>query len=187
MPVLLLALALVAVVAVPVSAQPAGGPGWIVPPTRQAMRPAALTPGPRVAFSHPAIADLLERVSARSPFLRRQLARLAREPRLTMSIDVGHRDRRTRTRAATRIDDGRNGTVHAAVSLGVEVNIPELLGHEFEHILERLDGVRVSQRSRLGDAGVRPSNVHAFETTRAQLAGRIVAAEYAGRSLEVQP
>lgn len=187
MPATLLALVLVAVVAIPVSAQPVGGPGWIVPPTRQAMRPAALTSGPRVAFSHPAIADLLVRVSARSPFLRRQLARLAREPRLELSIGLSHRDRMARIRAVTHIEDGADGTVRASVTLGIEVDTPELLGHEFEHILERLDGVRVHQRRRLGDAGVRPSNVHAFETVRAQLAGRIVAAEYAGRRLEVQP
>lgn len=187
MPVPLLALVLVALVAVPVSAQPAGGPGWIVPPTRQAMRPAALTSGPRVAFSHPAIANLLERVSARSPFLRRQLARLAHDPRLTLSIGLSHRDRMGRIRALTHIEDGEDGTVRASVTLGIEVDTPELIGHEFEHILERLDGVRVSQRSRQGDAGVRPSDVHAFETARAQLAGRIVAAEYAGRGQEVQP
>jgi hypothetical protein len=45
-----------------------------------------------------------------------------------------------------------------------------------EHILERLDGVRVAHRHALGDASVRRAS-GAFETARAVLVGRMVAAE----------
>lgn len=52
----------------------------------------------------------------------------------------------------------------------------ELVSHEFEHILEQLDGLNLRMLSRVRGSGVRES-FDVYETTRAQRAGRIVAAE----------
>jgi hypothetical protein len=55
--------------------------------------------------------------------------------------------------------------------------IAELVGHEFEHILEQLDGLNLRMLAHVRGSGVRESSFDVYETTRAQRAGRIVAAE----------
>jgi hypothetical protein len=55
--------------------------------------------------------------------------------------------------------------------------IAELVGHEFEHILEQLDGLNLRMLSHVRGSGVRESSFDVYETTRAQRIGRIVAAE----------
>ncbi len=51
----------------------------------------------------------------------------------------------------------------------------ELLGHEFEHLIEQLDGVDLSAMARGGEA--RRLTDGAFETERAIAAGQQVAGE----------
>lgn len=55
--------------------------------------------------------------------------------------------------------------------------IAEMVGHEFEHILEQLDGLNLRMLAHVRDSGVRESSFDVYETTRAQRVGRIVAAE----------
>jgi|KBSSwiStaDraftv2_1062776.scaffolds.fasta_scaffold616900_2 hypothetical protein len=57
------------------------------------------------------------------------------------------------------------------------IAIAELVGHEFEHILEQLDGLNLRMLSNVRGSGVRESSFDVYETTRAQRVGRIVAAE----------
>ena len=58
--------------------------------------------------------------------------------------------------------------------------IAELVGHEFEHIVEQLDGLNLRMLSHVPGSGVRESSFDVYETTRAQRVGRIVAAELSG-------
>lgn len=55
--------------------------------------------------------------------------------------------------------------------------IAELAGHEFEHILEQLDGLNLRMLAHVRGSGVRESSFDVYETTRAQRAGQTVAAE----------
>ena len=56
----------------------------------------------------------------------------------------------------------------------------ELIAHEFEHIIEQLDGVDLAIMSRLRSTGVkRVGEVDAFETRRAIVTGLRVARESA--------
>jgi hypothetical protein len=55
--------------------------------------------------------------------------------------------------------------------------IAEIVGHEFEHILEQMEGLNLRMLSRVRGSGVRESAFEVYETARAQRAGRIVAAE----------
>jgi hypothetical protein len=55
--------------------------------------------------------------------------------------------------------------------------IAEIVGHEFEHILEQMEGLNLRILSRVRGSGVRESAFDVYETARAQRAGRIVAAE----------
>ena len=56
-------------------------------------------------------------------------------------------------------------------SLGTELEYAELLGHEFEHILEQIDLVDLEAQA---EQGARPGRVEdgAYETERARLARR---------------
>jgi hypothetical protein len=72
-------------------------------------------------------------------------------------------------RAQTTIHRFRSGTIRADVVILFGENYRELLGHEFEHILEQLDGVDLRHEAAEGRAWVLPSG--AFETRRAWVAG----------------
>jgi hypothetical protein len=68
--------------------------------------------------------------------------------------------------------------------LSAEVHLPpagtrmaELVGHEFEHIVEQLDGLNLRVLARIRDSGVHESSFDVFESARAQRAGRVVASE----------
>jgi hypothetical protein len=68
--------------------------------------------------------------------------------------------------------------------LSAEVHLPpagtkmaELVGHEFEHIIEQLDGLNLRVLARIRDSGVHESSFDVFESARAQHAGRVVASE----------
>jgi hypothetical protein len=53
----------------------------------------------------------------------------------------------------------------------------ELLGHEFEHIVEQVEGINLRVLSRQRGSGVREVERELFETDRAQQAGRNIAEE----------
>ena len=55
-----------------------------------------------------------------------------------------------------------------------------MLAHEFEHVLEQIEGLNLRTLSRVKGSGVREVENAVFETERAQAAGEAVAAE-AGR------
>ena len=52
-----------------------------------------------------------------------------------------------------------------------------MLAHEFEHILEQIEGLDLPTLSRVKGSGVREVEYAVFETERAQAAGEAVAAE----------
>lgn len=164
----------------PASAQPADLTTWVIAPRVQTPTTIAFDANPRLTLRHPGLRALLEDVSRRSPFLDRQLARLTSDKRLTLSIDIVPASNLRHVRAMTRLLSAGH-RIHADVVVSVEVDIAELLGHEFEHVLERLDGVQLQQRYARGDTSTHRGASNAFETNRAVLAGRVVAAEYAGR------
>lgn len=170
----------------PAGAQPTSAGPWLVAPARVADR-LDLASSARVSYAHPGLAPLLEDVARRSPFFRRQLARLMADERVLLSLKVVNRRTLSGARAVTQIERLEGGRLHADINIGLDIDVAELLGHEFEHVIERLDGVDVRRALDRGDAAVHHSATHAYETRRAQLAGRIVSAEHAGRQMGRQP
>lgn len=121
--------------------------------------------------------SLVDAMLARSPTFRRQCARIAAAPYLSVIIrsdpPVG-----TRVRALTEIQRLSGGRVEAFVKVGHSAATGELIAHEIEHILEQLDGVDLRVKSRLRGSGVRRlAELEAYETTRAIVTGRRVARE----------
>ena len=120
---------------------------------------------------------LVDAMLTRSPTFRRQCARLAAAPSLSVVIrsesPVG-----TRARAMTEIQRLSGGRLVAYVRVGLSAATGELIAHEIEHVLEQLDGVDLPVKSRLRGSGVkRLSELEAYETTRAIVTGQRVARE----------
>jgi hypothetical protein len=72
-------------------------------------------------------------------------------------------------RAQTAIHRFPSGAILAEVDVLFGENYRELLAHEFEHILEQIEGVDLRQEAAEGRAWLLPGG--AFETRRAYLAG----------------
>lgn len=124
------------------------------------------------------IEEPLQRIYERAPSFRAQCARIAAAKglRVTVRIDPSVP---SRCRAFTRLR--RSGEkMFADVHLRPSSDHAEMLAHEFEHILEQIEGLDLHTLSRVKGSGVREIEYAVFETDRAQAAGESVAAE-AGR------
>jgi len=93
---------------------------------------------------------------------RAQCERLARTPRVHVTIAA---TLNLSSRAQTVIRRLASGAISADVVLLFGENYRELLAHEFEHILEQLDGVDLRQEAAEGRAWLLSGGV--FETRRA--------------------
>jgi hypothetical protein len=112
-----------------------------------------------------------------SPTFRRQYSRIARTLDLRVEIRPSLLGGRPADGALTRIVR-RAAQIEASVQLGTAGDPVLLIAHEFEHILEQLDGVDLPSMALRHATGVRqvPGSGH-FETDRAIAAGRQVSAE----------
>ena len=113
----------------------------------------------------------------RSLTFRRQWQRLLQGQQLVIRIQLVHSSPVVGTHAVTKVTALPNGSLVADVSIPGGARVAEVLGHEVEHVLERLDGARVSALHALGDQSVRRTS-GTFETERAILVGRLVSDEY---------
>jgi hypothetical protein len=135
------------------------------------LRPATLRRNLHVADN---LADVVERMWERSPTFRRQCARLANAP-LSVTLRMGLRRGSERARAHTLVTREAGKRTVADITIDINYQKVELIGHELEHLIEQLDGVDLAAQvvrrvARRTDAG------H-YETQRAIQVGRRVAKE----------
>jgi hypothetical protein len=172
--------ALVSVMAASPPPEPAGG--WRSPAARCEAMAASLDIAPAL---RPVVADLCHR----APTFRRQIARLAAQPDLTLTVRPVAFASTVRWRAQTTIErvEGRVRLADVRVQPGDARLLAELIAHEFEHVLEQLDGVDLGRW--IGRAGVRRVGADErgspIETERAQQVGRLVAGEYRSAPAEL--
>jgi hypothetical protein len=120
------------------------------------------------------IDDLLQR----SPAFRRQWQRLLCVARLSVRIELVHAQRVLDAHAATSVSTLPDGSRLAVVAIPGGPRLAELVAHEVEHILERIDGARVASQHASGDSSVRRAGTTGtFETARAVFVGQMVAKE----------
>lgn len=67
--------------------------------------------------------------------------------------------------------------IRADVYLPPSSDHSELLAHEFEHVLEQIEGLNVRRLAKVRGSGVRTVEGEWFESDRAQTAGRVVTTE----------
>ena len=130
--------------------------------------------GPPSNLHGGAYQQLIEQMWRDSPTFRDQCDRLAGEPQLRVVIRGESRPTTTGARADSAISTLKNGKVSRAdVVLRSPADSIELIAHEIEHVIERMEGVRLRDQGCTGTSG-RPD---AYESCRAVDAGRRVARE----------
>lgn len=120
---------------------------------------------------------VIESMLQASPTFRRQCARLAAESRLTIEVALVAVEPSRTSRATTQFAVGVGGLLVARIMIGPAGPVDELLAHEFEHVLEQLDGVDLESLARRQATGVSVVDGSRFETVRAATVGRQVAEE----------
>jgi hypothetical protein len=124
----------------------------------------------------PDLAPMVEEIYRRSPTFKAQCALIGGAERLHVSIQLD-----TTTRSSCRaftVITRRGRMIRAEVHLPPSgVLFGELIGHEFEHILEQLEGLHLPELAQLRGSGVHEVERNLFETERAERTGRVVAEE----------
>jgi hypothetical protein len=108
-----------------------------------------------------------------SPTFRAQCQRIAAARTLRVDLEVVQT--LGAPRAETTIVRYEAGAVRACVRIAFGQDYRELIAHEFEHVIEQLDGVDL--RSEAGHGRAWLLDAHVFETRRASDAGRRVRRE----------
>lgn len=122
--------------------------------------------------------SMLESMLRRSPTFRRQCLRIAAERSLTVRIEIAPAASGYDARATTRITRNDQNQLTAMVQIKFK-DIEELIAHEFEHIIEQLDGVDLAAHAARRQTGVKQvgRGPNVFETIRAKRAGEKVLSE----------
>lgn len=122
---------------------------------------------------------LLESMLRQSPTFRRQCARLAADPKLTVRLNLAAPSRGDSMRATTHVTRQQDGQMVAVIQIEPTHDQVELIAHEFEHVIEQLDGVDLRTHANRSGSGVRmmSGTPRIFETKRAIRVGRKVTLE----------
>jgi hypothetical protein len=115
----------------------------------------------------------LQRMLKTSPTFRRQCRRIADAPHVYVRVRLDWRIDPHLYRARSTIHRSQVGPLIALVDIGVHGNTVELIAHEFEHLVEQIEGVRLTELSEHTACAWR-SHAEMFETARAIRAGRTV-------------
>ncbi len=134
---------------------------------------------PTKIWVQPMLRELVSQMWRTSPTFRRQALRVQETPAIQVQLRLDpaladHRDHR----AICELRMYTGGAIIARLAIA-PVRMPELIGHEMEHVIERLDGIRVERESREHKTGfyVIDSYRGSYETDRAIRVGRQVMAE----------
>ena len=109
----------------------------------------------------------------RSPTFRSQCRRIAEAPNLSVRVRLDMAIIGRIYRAVTSICRQPSGAIVAAIDIAPFGDPAEWLAHEFEHVIEQLDGVNLRELERRRQ-GAWQSGPQLFETERAVRVGRRV-------------
>ena len=116
----------------------------------------------------------------RSPIFRGQCERIAAARFLTVKLQyLLHSAHQLRSyRALTTYKRNADGTAEAFVRVGTNGPLPELIGHELEHVLEQLEGLPLRRLAAYANTNVSRTDDDVYETERARVTGRQVFDEW---------
>ena len=142
----------------------------------QEIEPACTTLPHSIRISNtlqPVVAELLRK----SGTFRRQCARIAATRKVRIDVIANGAPRAIAVRARATISRYSYGLVKVVIEFPAAADYFELLPHEFEHVLEQMEGLDLPALARAGDRRVVEVEEGTFETTRAREAGLAAAAE----------
>jgi hypothetical protein len=116
----------------------------------------------------------IEAMLQRSPTFRAQYRRIAETGSVIVGVQVDARLCGTSFRARTTLRRYSSGLIVVAVSIGPGARPAEWIAHEFEHIIEQIDGRHLTHLARNHAHDVWFSGSDVIETDRAIRAGRTV-------------
>ncbi len=119
----------------------------------------------------------LEAMLEMSPTFRQQYERVMATPKLilTARVDPTFPNRTFRARSSMRRYD--SGLLMVLIDIGPGLSPVEWIAHEFEHVLEQLEGVPLIELAEHRRQGAFFSGGGMVETARAMRAGRVVVGE----------
>lgn len=120
---------------------------------------------------------IVEKAIAQAPTIRRQCATIAAAPHVRVVVRLQLGRLLGGARAQATITRYEHGALFAEIHIPVCVNQIEMLAHELEHVIEQIEGVNLAQRVEVRGSGVSRMADGAFETKRAEAAGRAAADE----------
>jgi len=134
----------------------------------------AITLPPNIVMA-PEYDELVDAMLRLSPTFRAQCSRIARASGLRVTV---RRSLLAPSQSALTRMVRQHGRLEAEVEIGPFGDVIVLVAHEFEHIVEQLDGVDLASMAGRSGTGVRadPKTGH-FETERAIAIGQRVARE----------
>ena len=135
----------------------------------------------------PAFGAILARLIGQSPTLERQCRALAALPHVRVQLQLRSRPMAHSCRARARIERFEGGAIRATIEMPVTLDYAELIAHEFEHVIEIVEGVDLASRATKRGSGVSRGLEGAFETDRAQRTGRQAGAEVYDASRRGRP
>ena len=115
----------------------------------------------------------LQLMLEKSATFRSQCRRIGEAPQLYVRVRLDVRITGRTYRAVTRICRQPSGTIVAAIDIAAFGDPAEWVAHEFEHLIEQLDGVNLHDLERRGQGAWKSGN-QMFETERAVSVGRRV-------------
>jgi hypothetical protein len=124
---------------------------------------------------HSVVGEMLER----SATFRQQCEALADAPRLRVHVLIDGVMSHNVRLGETNIRRHEGGVMFAIVEIAAAVDYPVILAHEFEHLIEQLEGHNLPALSEKSRSGVIRTSTGAFETDRAIAAGLTVRREMA--------
>jgi len=119
---------------------------------------------------------LLEKVWRRSPTFRLQCARISQAQWLRIKLSFTARATIPQRYRALAIVNKRDGLV--TIRIFTLSDYVELIGHEFEHVVEQIEGVDLNALVAERNGAARRHEDGGIETERALNAGRKIEAEY---------
>ncbi len=119
---------------------------------------------------------VLEKIWKRSQTFRQQCLRIAQTQELTVDFRIVARGNE-KYLALTTAQRDADGLIQADIEVFMGGRLVEMVGHEFEHVLEQIEGIDLRAMSRKWNDEVRELG-GIYETKRAIETGRIVYSEY---------
>ena len=126
----------------------------------------------------PLVDDLLEK----SRTFRDQWQRITASPLIRVTVVSGLGLEVGAARARTEFTRYQFGSLRATIALPRAAELTELLPHEFEHILEQMEGLDLPDLARRKHGGVTQIRAGVYETARARAAGLQVVREVYGET-----